>query len=392
MRNKVLLFALAPLLIPDRSPDVTIQGFHLVQSKLEKRELDLRAKNAEVYRAEEFYVLNLPRSTIRGDAERSFEVDGSRAFYDAQQYRLSIEADARVQTPENLIFRTKSVEYLTKKKLVTGEDEVEVFQNVQGDEKSLFDLKGRGLRIDINTGQYHILSEARAQRVMAPGEIMNIDSKESYFDSNENRLYFLKKVRVVAPKYHATGDLLFLDLTEPSVSKGKAVTPAAPGIERLEIRSKREARADMKDGTVFRAKGLIFELDSKGDVTESHAIGSAFAELPSGAKLKAEELRSIVRDGEPVILLTKTVEIRVDNKIATCERGEYFPDRGDFILEEVASLNDGSQVINGEKIRYSVKEDKVFVERASGTLDREQMNSGNKKKKKEQPLVIVPGT
>ncbi len=372
-------------MIPDRAPDVVIRGFHMVQSRLERRELDLRAKTAELFRPEEFYLLDLPRSTIRGHNDKSFEVDGARAFYSGATDILFVESDARVQTPEDFVFRTTAVEFDTKTKLVRGEDDVQVFQQVRGSEKSLFDLRGKGLSIDITGGSYLILANAQAQKTLASGELMKITARQSNFDAPTNRLHFIDNVKVNAPKYKASGDRLILAFNETFKSGEKRLTKEAETdrtISRLEFQSKNESIAEMKDGTFFRARGLIFKLDDSGeDVEESHAIGSATADLPSGAKLKAEELRSITRDGVSVILLSKTVEIRVDNKIATCERGEYFPDKGDFILEEVASLNDGTQTINGERILYSLKDDSVTVERATGTLDRKEMT------KKPKPAI-----
>ncbi len=374
MRPNILL--LAALLIPDGPSDVVIKGFFMVQSRNEKKEFDLRAQKADVYRKEDFYVLELPRSSIRSDRDNSsFDIEGSRALYSSAENRLQIEANAQVTTPENLIFKTDSVDFDTKKRIVQSDDPVEVFQNFNGQEKSLFDLRGNGLLVDIKKGRYEILRNATAQKTLGPGDIMKIKSQSSYYDTNRQLLVFSNEVKLRSIKYKVEGDRLMVSISRPSPSPSSK-TQSSPGIQSLRVESdSKESKAEMRDGTRFHAKGLQFKLNENGDIQESYALGSAYAELPNGARLKAEKLQSLERDGEQVILLTETVEIRVDDKIATCEYGEYFPGRGDFVLNEVASINDGRQIINGDRIRYSLKDDSVVVESASGQLNRKGLES-----------------
>jgi LPS export ABC transporter protein LptC len=391
MRVRLDSFLLAALLIPDGPPDVVIKGFNMVQSKREKKEFELRAQRAEVYRAEDFYVFDLPRSSIVSDkGDATFEVEGSRALYDTDEDRLEIESNAQVRTPENLVFKTKSVEMDTKKKIVRGKDDVVVFQKINGEDKSLFDLRGKGLLVDISRGRYDILANSTAQKILSPGDIMKIRSQSSYFDSGAQVLVFQKNVNLESEKFKANGDHLTVALNPAPPPKntktksGKAPEQNTPSINSIRVESENFSTADMKDGTHFKAKGLQFRLSNSGDVDESNALGSAYAELPGGAKLKAENLRSTTREGQQVILLNDTVEIRVDNKIATCENGEYYPDSGDFLLQNVASINDGNQVINGEKIRYSLKDDSVVVEKASGQLSRREFDLKDKPTNKKQ--------
>jgi lipopolysaccharide export system protein LptA len=379
MRPK--FFLLAALLIPDGPSDVVIKGFYMVQSRKEKKEFDLRAQKADVYRKEDFYVLELPRSSIRSDRDNtSFDIEGSRALYSVADHRLQIEANSQVTTPENLIFKTNSVEFDTRRRIVRSDDDVEVFQKFHGAEKSLFDLKGNGLLVDIKKGRYEILRNATAQKILSPGDVMRIRSRSSYYDTKKQFLVFSKDVSLNSVKYKVNGDRLVVEINRPTDDSTKpSKNPETPTINSLRVESENESRAELRDGTRFRAKGLQFRLNDAGDIEESYALGSAYAELPNGAKLKAEKLQSIDRDGEQVILLTETVEIRVENKIATCEYGEYFPGRGDFVLNDVASINDGSQIINGDKIRYSLKDDSVVVESASGQLNRQGLELKNKK-------------
>ena len=91
-------------------------------------------------------------------------------------------------------------------------------------------------------------------------------------------------------------------------------------------------------------------------------------------KIRSQKLRFEKSNGREKILLDQGITITTKNqRVAKSEKAIIDPSSGDILLEGVASVSQGPQILKGEKIRFSTKNSVISVEKAAGSIKRGQL-------------------
>jgi len=175
------------------------------------------------------------------------------------------------------------------------------------------------------------------------------------------------KVTVTGPNINLAGERLIIEFEDDKPRRLKLDSPspqAAP--------SPKKISADFEK-MKLKSNGLILHFDNAGDLEKSEAIGEVAADGADGMKIQAERLTSDKFQGKDRVLMQGKVQLTVDKRVATCEQAQYFPDSGEVLLERVASVQRGTEVLEGDRIRFSTKHSQVHVEGARGKISRESL-------------------
>lgn len=358
----------AALIIPAGRPDIEIKNFNLVESQASVRTLEMQAQKAQLFQEERIGLLHQILSKVWSANGGIYEIRSKIAALDTAKQDFKTEGPTSIVTPDSYSLNTENISYNAEERTLTGVEPVELAplsdDKIKGAQD--FHLKGSGLTVLLKQDVFRIENDVKANQALPNNERLLIVSKKFEFDSLKNTGRFLTNVSVKHPQYTMFGQKLELNFKKDS--EGTST------LKEMFLQSgSPSSKVKAKIGeTQFRSRGLRIHFDKESNVESSEAIGAAEADLENDVILKAERLFSFTEDGIQKIRMTGNVDIITPTRTAKCGEALYIPSTGDFILEKVASLKDADQVIEGEKIFFSTTHNKLRVEKASGSLGKDQ--------------------
>jgi len=361
-------FLLAALMMPQGRPAIQIKGFHMVETKLEKRTLQVDAVEARVFRAENVTVLHELKMKIWSQGDIPYLLEGRSGVMSSQSQDVRIEEDSKLTSPELFVFETKNINYQATTRTLFSNEDVKGFQNTKLG--SSLKVEGRGLLVKLNESTYEILKNVRAEQTLAASGQMAIRSIRMKVEPALNNATFFKQVTVKSPNLDLRGERLVIqfDSSEPDESG------ASHYLARKLILDSGSKRITAQIGDLkVQSQGLEVMLSSDGSVQSSEAIGEAEGTTKDGVRMTAERLISETEDKKMRVRLLGTVTIYVNTRVATCQEAIFYPETGDIILKQVASVKTDKQTLKGEVIRFSTKNSEVIVEKASGTMGKDEL-------------------
>jgi lipopolysaccharide export system protein LptA len=361
----------AALIIPSGTPDIEISGFNMVESLFTQRSMELRAKKAQLFTKERVGSLETIQAKVWSSQGNIYEIQAEQGALDTSDQNFRTEGETTITTPDSYKFQTQNVTYIADKKHLTGIEPVHLTPlalNSQDIGLQKFSLKGVGLFVDMANDLFRIENNVRAQQVLSSEEKLDITSQKFEFNSIKNIARFFNNVQVKHPRYTMNGYLLDLFFNDREGSEELT-------LKEMYLRaSSPQNRVQTIIGTTqFRSHGFRILFDKDSEMERTEALGSAEADLGTGIFLRAEKLYSFVEDSVQKIRMEENVKITTPNRTAECGEAIYIPDTGDFILEKVASLSDEDQIIRGERILFSTQHNRLKVEKASGSLNRDSL-------------------
>ena len=371
IRREALLFV--ALVVPSGRPAIEIKGFKMVESRAEKRVMELRATIARVFKPENLMALDKLRANIWGQMKKPYQVSGLVGVIDSNSQDFQIHRASEVISPDGYIFKTENLLYSSSQRTLTTDDIVEAHPASQRKDSSL-KIVGRGLFINLNKGTYDIKKNVKAEQQLSKTNTLTIHSAQAVITPEQNEALFQRNVTVKSPTLELVGERLvirFSGSADPENPAGPS-TPRKLLLDSPHGREKREVRA--KVGSLeIKSKGLMIDLASDGAVEKSEALGNAEGVTEDGVHLHADTLISEIYQNRQRILMKNNVHIVTDTRDATCQDAQYFPDTGEVVLEKVATVKNGTQLIEGDVIRYSTKGSEITVEKAKGQMDRHEV-------------------
>jgi len=359
---------LAVLVVPQRRPAIEIKDFDFVESKEQKRTMQIRALKADLFKPEDIFLLDAPRVLAWGKARKPFEISGQTGVMNSNSQDLEIRTATKVLTPDGFEFKTRNLSYEATTQSLAGEDPVEMRSSGAARRGSKLRLTGVGVRISLEKNLYEILRNVIAEQTVSPRNTLTVRSQRAEISPENNQAAFHREVTVKSTKLDLRGESLlvyFADSQPQKLVLGSKLPGAASAPE-----SRIQAALD---GLNIRSQGLEVAFNEAGDVRESQAFGNVLADTSDGTRLKAQKLQSDLSEGKQRLRLEGNVTIETGTRVATCEQALFFPETGDIYLERVASVKSGEQVLEGEKIRFSTRNSEVRVEGARGQVGRKQL-------------------
>jgi lipopolysaccharide export system protein LptA len=279
-----------------------------------------------------------------------------------------------VVSPDGFVFRTKGLFYNAANRLITAEGEVDASQ-VANRQDSALSLTGRGLLIDLGKNTYEIKNRVRTEQLAKKASNANaltITSRQLLIQPDDKLATFTRDVSVHSASFTLKGDKLLVHLEKASESSPFTAKKLVLGSR--EHDSRRRIEANLGSMTV-QSKGLTVDLDPvSGDIAMCEAVGQAEATTKDGVKMKSDTLISDKEGGKDRVLLKGHVTIQTDDRTGTCQEAVFYPESGDIVLERIASVVAGTQVLEGDRIRLSTKHADIKVERAKGVMNRDDLN------------------
>jgi len=367
--SKSLLFAVA-LAIPPGRPAIEIKGFRMVESKQEKRQMELVAETAKLYKPEDIMALSNLNAQLWGKGKKPYLLNGKIGVIDSNSQDFKIFEDSEVRSPEGYLFETLNVRYNSSKRILISDDDVQA-RPTNSRALAQFQISGTGFVIHLDSRRYEILKNVKTQQKMSPKNSISIRSKTVIIDPGISQATFQGNVSVKSPTIDMKGERLQIFFAEsPNEDDEKELLhPQKLQLDSPSPLGGRNIQADI-GSLKLQSKGLAIDLSSDGSIVKSEALGSVDGITDEGVKLKADTLISDVFEGKNRIILKDSVEILTDDRLAKCQDAVFFPDTGDIVLERVASVKTDQQLIEGEIIRFSTKNSEISVEKAKGELNK----------------------
>jgi LPS export ABC transporter protein LptC len=366
---RVRNFLFVALAVPSTRPNIEIQNFHLVESALEQKTIEMWAEKARVYKTEDIMVLDSLTADIFSDETTTpYRAKGNLGVYSNQSLDFKIFGSSELQSPESYTFYTSDLIFHSKEKKLESSSQVEGTPSKTLE--SGFVIRGIGLDIDTKTSSYNIKKQviATQKNKNTTGGDLSIHSKSVNIEPRSNIAEFKNNVVVKSKEMTLLGQNLTVRF---SSLENKIESLYLDSINKKS--SKRnfvEARFSDLD---LKAEGLKVLFNEQGDFTQSEAMGQAYGKTTDGVELWADRLVSYKENSVTRIELQKKVRILTNGRDATCEEASFFPSTGEIILNTKAIVKKEDQIVEGEKIRFSTKNSEITVERAQGSMDKKDL-------------------
>jgi LPS export ABC transporter protein LptC len=369
-KSTLLFIALA---IPSGRPNVEIDGFHLVESQDDKRLVEIRADTASVFKVESLTSLKNIVANLYSDDDlgrinpRPYRVEGQIGVLNSNTQDFTVYNSAKVVSPENYEFLARSVDYSASQKVLTSQELVNCIPPSK-EASGGMNISGIGLKIVLKQSTYDLLKNVRAEQKLANGGDLLITSHSSRISPKEQNAAFTKNVLVKTNDIEMRGEKLVINFE-------KSTGESNPKVNKMALTGDKSKRITAKlPDLKIESQGLNVLFSPNGDLAESQAIGAAEGLTKDGIKLRSEELTSTKRDGQNVVLLKRKVEILTSNRTAHCEDAEFYPETGEVKLRRIASVRSGDQLIEGDVIRFNTKGSEIVVEKARGSMSRDDLS------------------
>jgi LPS export ABC transporter protein LptC len=364
-------YLLAALIFPTGRPDIEIKRFQLVDVHKQKRRMELKAEQASLYQKLNLSSLRMPETLLFSHHAVPYKILANEGVVHTQTQDLSLRNNCSLLSPDGTLFQTESLDYDNLNGLLTSADAVRAQRNAgQGDD---VEISGHGLKIEIKKDTYQILSQVRAQRKNRQKQDLRILSERVSIQPSQSVATFFGNVRVYSDKMELVGSSLktFFDK-----DKQKKKSAKSGDIEKLELLndaavpgSKIVAKLEKID---LYSNGMEVFFDEKGEVEKMEATGKVDAITRDQIKMRSEKLIYSTRNQDRLIL-QGNVYIETKDRVAECEEAEFDPQSGQIILKRVATVKKDRQILKGERIRFSTKDSEVFVDQASGELQKQSL-------------------
>lgn len=374
MSRRSLLFA--ALALPSGLPGIEINGFHLVESIKQRRSLEMTAHLAKLYKDENLSTLDKLTALLWNDGAEPYEIRGERGVLHNKTRDFQILEESEILSPDGFSFKTKNVAFDAAAQVLQSREKV-VGHNRDRKRKpgqnstSMIEIEGEGLSIQTQKNIYEIKNKVRARQTLGSGTL-HIQSTSSVVSPGTRTATFLKSVQVLSPSINLKGErlVIYLNGDRPEMMRIDSPLSGPSTPPRL-------VKAQMKN-MLLESVGLIVNFNPiDGSARNSHAIGNVVARTQDGVTIRSDELVSDQSGSRQKITMKGHVEITTDSRVATCQEAQYFPESGEFILEKIAAVKKGQELLEGEKIRFSLKDSQIHVERAKGKINKQSLGVGN---------------
>lgn len=185
--------------------DQSIKGMHMIETQEGRKEWELWADKANSIKAQEILELEHVKTVFFSNSGVTFTVTGNKGIVQVKTKDLRIEGDVVTRSSNGYVFRTESMEYASKVRLLTATNRVEMF-GPRDSEGHTLHLTGIGMKASVEGSSIEILSDVRAEKTLDPGNRKAlIKSHRAQFSGKDKTARFMGDVILDLDSMRITG-------------------------------------------------------------------------------------------------------------------------------------------------------------------------------------------
>lgn len=182
----------------------TIQNFHIVDTKGQKKELDLWAVQADKPMGSSVWKMEDVKAQFYSETS-SYTVLGKTGTVDEVKKTMVIEGQVKLTSTNGFIFYTEKLSYEPNERKIFTEDKVSLEGPPEENEGRLY-LEGVGLVVDMTSNMMVMQSQVKGFKSMSNNRVMNISSQRGEFSGKYKSAVFKNNVVIKVDQMKVRGN------------------------------------------------------------------------------------------------------------------------------------------------------------------------------------------
>ncbi len=170
----------------------TIQNFHIIDTKGQKKELDVWATEATKPMGVSEWQMQNVKAQFYSETS-SYTVTGHSGLVDEIKKTMVIEGDVKLTSSNGFIFYTQKLRYEPEQRQILSDDKVSLEGPPEKSQGRLY-LEGIGLMVSMDTNLMVIKSQVKGYKAMSQSRVMNISSDRGEFSGKQKSIVFRNNV------------------------------------------------------------------------------------------------------------------------------------------------------------------------------------------------------
>ena len=170
----------------------TIQNFHIIDTKGQKKELDVWATKATKPMGISEWQMENVKAQFYSETS-SYTVTGHTGLVDEVKKTMVIEGDVKMTSSNGFIFYTQKLSYEPQYRQILSDDKVSLEGPPEESEGRLY-LEGVGLMVSMDTNLMIMKSQVKGYKTMSLNRVMNISSDRGEFSGRKRSVVFRNNV------------------------------------------------------------------------------------------------------------------------------------------------------------------------------------------------------
>lgn len=184
--------------------DQSLGGMHMIETQKGTREWELWSEKAERHKEKDLLKLQTVKAVFFAASGVTFTVTGREGTVEVKTKDMRIDGNVITKSSNGYTFKTQSMNYESSKKTLTTSSAIEMLG--PSDEKgSGLNLKGRGMKAQMEKGSMEVLSDVRGEKVLKNGRHFFIKSHRALFSSHDRTGRFFEDVVLDLETMRITG-------------------------------------------------------------------------------------------------------------------------------------------------------------------------------------------
>jgi LPS export ABC transporter protein LptC/lipopolysaccharide transport protein LptA len=267
----------------------TIQNFHIVWTKAQKKELDLWANQAhKPMGSPEWKMEEVKAQFYSQDA--SYTVTGKTGTVDELKKTMVIQGNVKLTSTNGHIFYTEQLRYEPEKRQIVSEDKVSLEGPPEENAGRLY-LEGVGLNVDMETNLMIMQSQVKGHKTMSDNRTMKISSQRGEFSGKQKSAAFKNNVVIKVDLMRVRGNYAMFQYKD-----GRLDTLYMDGGIHLQDADKSGSSGEAivyfnEDKYIFRKKPFVTQNDNE-------LIGDEITIFNKGQRVQVKNAKIEYHDSE----------------------------------------------------------------------------------------------
>ncbi len=250
---------------PDNSPKEleaqTIKNFHIVDTKAQKKELDLWALEAHKPMGSPEWKMEEVKAQFYSE-NSTYTVTGKTGAVDEVKKTMVIEGNVKLASTNGYIFYTEKLRYNPEIRKIISDDKVSLEGPPEEKEGRLY-LEGIGLVVDMDTNLMTMQSHVKGFKTMSDNRVMNISSERGEFSGKKKSAVFKNNVVIKVDLMRVRGNYAMFQYKE-----GRLDTMYMDGGIHMQDQDKSGSAGEAivyftEDKYIFRKKPFVTQNDNE---------------------------------------------------------------------------------------------------------------------------------
>ncbi len=278
---------------PENSPKEleaqTIKKFHIVDTKAQKKELDLWATQAHKPMGLPEWKMEEVKAQFYSE-NSTYVVTGKTGAVDEEKKTMVIEGNVKLAATNGYIFYTEKLRYNPDLRQIISEDKVSLEGPPEENAGRLY-LEGVGLVVSMETNLMVMQSKVKGFKTMSDNRVMNISSDRGEFSGKKKSAAFRNNVVIKVDQMRVRGNYAMFQYKDGSLD-----TLYMDGGIHLQDQDKSGSSGEAivyftEDKYVFRKKPFITQ-------NENELIGDEITIFNKGQRVQVKNAKIEYHDSE----------------------------------------------------------------------------------------------